>query len=468
MKTRKENLLDEQLQAYALASAGTVRGRRISAEKTLPSVSRQVKSKIYALGKDASNAAPAALRSGADGAALEAHHAALSEVAQADFTPINNMGVTTPVAKTEAIELVMTDSGEIKQVMVRTPCNGECAVIDWVNFTVLEDTWFRTARETLISDEQILIEASRHLEKIFGFGITTHRDRGMNFYRDSWVLGDDFGFVCFGGQRATMLVTLNGHGCANAIEGWEKRLFDFLTSVAVRPTITRIDLAHDDFNGERISVDWAEKQWHAGGFTASSGGIPPSIERIGNWHRPSGKGRTLTIGRRTSGKFVRFYEKGKKEGDKLSLWCRCEVEFKSSDRIIPFDILLNPSNYFAATYPCFAEFTSIDTPQRITVKQKTAQVVIDACIEVTKHQFGKYLRVFRELFGDAETLDMVCHADKNAWPKRMKPLTDTAQTSPVPIHRESEVKIPSFIDFTKCLPSLGLNGANGFPKAFSH
>jgi phage replication initiation protein len=431
--------------AYARASSG---------ESEL----RFVKAQIYAHGKGARRTAraPAACE---DAAPSGAHPTGFAQGAPVE-TPINNMGVT--LASAHAVDLVMTDSGEIKQVMVRIPAEGQCAVIDWVNFTVLEDTWFRTAREHMIDDNQIVGEASRYLEKIFGFGVTAHRERGMNFYRDSWVLGDDFGFVCFGGQRQTMLITLNGHGCVNAADGWEKRLHQFLTETAIRPVISRCDLAHDDFEGAYLSVDWAEKQWHSGGYTASSGGIPPSIERIGNWHRPSGKGRTLTIGRRTSGKFVRFYEKGRKDGDKLSEWLRCEVEYKSSDRVIPFEILLSPSDYFAATYPCFAAFTAIDSPRPISVKRKTAQIVIDACVEVTRHQFGKYLRVFRDLYGDKEALDMVCNPDKNAWPKRMKPLTDTTTSAPSMVFETP--KIPSFVNFLTSVAYHGLNAENGFSR----
>ena len=187
---------------------------------------------------------------------------------------------------------------------------------------------------------EFILEASRLCEKIFGFGITGDNQKIMNFYKNSWVLGDKFGFVCFGGQRRTMMFVLNGTGCLNAKMGWERRLNIFLNTVAVRPTLTRVDLAHDDFEGKYITVDWAEAQWHE--RTLSCGARDPNIERRGNWHRPSGKGRTLYIGCRDSGKFTRFYEKGKKEGDKESSWCRAEVELKSSDRVIPFDILLTP------------------------------------------------------------------------------------------------------------------------------
>jgi hypothetical protein len=92
------------------------------------------------------------------------------------------------------------------------------------------------------------------------------------------------------------MVMLSGQGCQNAVAGWEKRLFHFLTNVAIRPSISRIDLAHDDIDGAYLSVDWAYDQYALGGYTQKAGGRPPNIERIGNWTRPTGKGRTLTIG----------------------------------------------------------------------------------------------------------------------------------------------------------------------------
>ncbi|WP_343730456.1 replication initiation factor domain-containing protein [Duganella sp.] len=364
------------------------------------------------------------------------------------------------------VQLVMTDSGKTKTMMVRRPAQGQVCIIDWVNFTVLEDTFFKTARQVLVTDEQIIEEASRQFEKIFGFGIATKRDRGMNFYRDSWVLGDDMGFVCFGGQRSTMLVTLSGQGCQNALVGWEGRLFDFLTQVAVRPSISRIDLAHDDFEGAYLSVDWADAQWDSGGFTFTKGGRPPEPQQLGSWKRPSGKGRTFTVGQRSSSKFCRFYEKGKKEGDKASLWCRCEVEFKNTSMVILPEVLLNPSQYFCGAYPCFAEFAQVDTPKRMEIKKKTAQITVAACIEVTKHQFGKYLRVFRELYGDKEALDLVCNDSENYWPKRMKPLMADATSGPTPVHKRNpeQVSIPSWMRFITTVPCFGLNGENGFRR----
>jgi len=410
-----------------------------------------VKAQIYAMGKD--QAIAAAGRQLADDRAAAIAPPPVQPVGRLEDAPINNMGQTV-VAELETVDLVMA-GGVVKQVMVRGRAEGECAIIDWVNFSVLEDTWFRTARETLIGDEQIVTEASRQLEKIFGFGVTAHREKGLNFFRDSWVLGDDMGFVCFGGQRQKMGITLNGLGCANAAAGWEKRLFDFLTKIAIQPQISRIDLAHDDFTGAYLSVDWAEQQWHEHGFTARTGGLPPEIQRVGNWHRPSGKGRTLTIGRRTSGKFLRFYEKGRKEGDKNSLWCRAEFEFKSSDRVIEFDVLLHPSDYFCDGYPCISQFAKTETPKRHELKVQTAHIVMDAYVENVNVAYGKGIRQLRNIHGDKATLDLLCHPDVNAWPKRMKPLGASLDTGPVPMHLQVKPYGPSYFN----LPSHGLHGA---------
>lgn len=444
---------------------------------------RRVKSEIYGVGKSVAECAERTASAPAlpERIGQTAEKAGLVPQKAQDWAPdscsINNMGENLESADGcdnqyawasisdedfGEVKLVLTDSGKTKTVMVRKPSKTQACIIDWVNFTVLEDTFFRTARQTLVTDDQIIEEASRQLEKILGFGITEKCSAGRNFYRESWILGDRMGVVCFGGQRSTLLVMLSGQGCQNAVAGWEKRLFQFLTAIAVRPSISRIDLAHDDIEGAYLSVDWAAEQYALGGYTKRSGGRPPNIERIGNWDRPTGKGRTLTIGLRTSSKFCRFYEKGRKEGDKSSLWCRCEVEFKNTNTVIPFDVLLNPTDFFAAAYPCFAHFVQVETPQRMEVKAKTAQITIDACVEVTKHQFGKYIRVFRELWGDKAALDVICNEAEDYWPKRMKPLTSNAQTGSLPVHKLAPVRIPSFIEFITTVPCFGLNGENGF------
>lgn len=360
----------------------------------------------------------------------------------ADCPPFNNMGETGEpekahdIAMFSKVDLVMSD-GEVKMLPLRIPAPNQCAVIDWVNITVHEQTFVRTCREierTPLTDDDFICEASRVFNKIFGFGVTAEHGKMMNFYKNSWVLGDGFGFVCFGGQANTLMLVLNGTGCLNAVAGWEKRLFQFLTTVAVRPTITRIDLAHDDFEGKFITVDWAETQWIEGNM--SCGAQAPNIEKRGNWHRPNGRGRTLYIGCRESGKFARFYEKGKKEGDKQSLWTRAEIELKSSDRVIPFDILLDPSAYFLGTYPCLAFLKNdITTPKRIQIKKKAATIAYERSLEIVKTQCGKYITFFRQLFNDdALFLSKISHSDPNAIPKRIQNTLKSIETCPTAFH----------------------------------
>ncbi len=349
-----------------------------------------------------------------------------------ESSPINNMGEN--VAETVE-EQVLKGSRVLTTLAKRQAQNGLC-IIDWLNFTVHEMSFNRTANRVLIDNDAYVIEASRQLEKILGYGVTSKRDQGMNFYTESWVLGDNFGFVCFGGQSQTMLITINGSGCSEALPGWEKRLHAFLSSKqVVRGQISRIDLAHDDMEGAYLSVDWAVERWKERGFNSSKGGRKCNIETVGNWHEPTGQGRTVTFGIRASGKFCRFYEKGKQLGVVESMWVRAEVEFKASDRVIPLDILLEPQNYFAGAYPCFAEFAHVETPKRLELKQKTAEISVDAACRVTKHQFGKYNRFLRQLFGDKEWLDKVSADDEKAYPKRLAAVTASIATCDEFIHK---------------------------------
>ncbi|MDO8933114.1 MAG: replication initiation factor domain-containing protein, partial [Rhodocyclaceae bacterium] len=142
-----------------------------------------------------------------------------------------------------------------------------------------------------VTDDQLIIEVSIYCESIFGFGITAKRDKGANFYHRSWELGEGLGMVCYGGQRDTVLISLSGEGCGAAKPGWENRLYQFLEHQAKRPRITRVDLAHDDFNGSRYSCDKAVADFDAGLFNA--GGRTPDIEQRGNWKTHNGKGRTV-------------------------------------------------------------------------------------------------------------------------------------------------------------------------------
>lgn len=291
---------------------------------------------------------------------------------------------------------LVLENGEVKEIPARRTWGGDSAFLDWVNFTTDEvDFMFGM---NLISDEQIIDRVSMKLCQIFGFGITAQRETGANFYKRSYVLGDNCGMVCHGGQRSTVLVMLSGEGCAAAKDGWEHRLYEFLTKCGPRAKLTRVDLAHDDYSGSTYSVDKADQDFDNGLFNC--GGRHPNHEYRGNWKRPNGKGRTVYVGNRENGKFCRVYEKGRQLGDKNSEWVRIEVEMKSVSRILDFEILLHPGRYLAAAYPAFAFISAHQ--ERILTTQKKTQITYAAMCKWAKTQLGAFVNVLVEMEGDAE------------------------------------------------------------------
>lgn len=360
-------------------------------------------------------------------------------------TPINKMGVTKFDTQPQDADLpifqhslytiprthmILTNDG-VKHVEYRMPAENEIAVIDWVNFTF----GIETMGDKYWQDDEYILDAHRYtaaidsleadLEHIFGFTTSSCRNSGLNFYQQSYVLGEDFGFICIGGQRNTVLIMINGRGCNFAKSGWELRLYNFLVTKAKRPKLTRVDIAHDDFEGKHISVDWGNMQDGLGGFQL--GNRAPNIEHKGNWRRPNGKGRTLCIGSRDSGKYLRLYEKGRAEGDPNDNWQRAEVEFKSIDRVLPFDMLLAPSEFFIAAYPCFRDLAQHLQPERIETISKTAQINFQTAIENLKHQYGKYINIFKEVFEPEQLINLISCSDPLAYPKRLDHVLITAR-----------------------------------------
>jgi DNA relaxase NicK len=52
------------------------------------------------------------------------------------------------------------------------------------------------------------------------------------------------------------------------------------------------------------------------------------------------------VGKRKNGKLLRVYEKGKQLGDESSPWVRWELELHNRDRVIPWEVLLEPVQDF--------------------------------------------------------------------------------------------------------------------------
>lgn len=187
-------------------------------------------------------------------------------------------------------------------------------------------------------------------------------EKGWNGYEKKIDMGK-FGLIAWGGhsQKGTIHVQITGKGCA-LITDWQGA-HDWLKENKCK--ITRVDIAHDDFEGKEISVEKSLQWFDQGLFNTN--GRPPSRRLIDDFG--SGSGKTFYVGKRQNGKMARIYEKGKEQGDKNSPWCRAEVEFRSKGRKIEYDALLKPHEYFSGAYECF-EFLSTEQSRIKTFTQE--------------------------------------------------------------------------------------------------
>lgn len=311
--------------------------------------------------------------------------------------------------KTNEVKIVIDGNGDPKILLVSAPAEFEIAFIDWISFSFKRYTFmddYIGIAEELIND--VCIERmGEKLESIFGFKVGKKRKNGKNFYEQCYEINnhDDVvvGDLCIGGQNNTMLVMLSGQGCLMGDYGWQERLYRFLQS-ANGAKITRLDLAHDDYDGTYLEIDDLNERETNKEFYYF--GKPARVTWHGDWKYGDrdNLGRTLQIGCRTSDKMFRAYEKGKQLGDKNSLWVRLEVELKAKHTLIPFDAIINPSEYFINLYPCFKQLFQYEeqTQSRIEYVKRTLKIKVEKGIDIFRHQFGRWLGFFRQWYGDDE------------------------------------------------------------------
>lgn len=328
-------------------------------------------------------------------------------------------------------ETIILDGKIPKMQTIKRPVNGHVAMIDWLNITFDIATINEKYRRTGEDDDQYhaicqaaAADFAATLAKIFGakYSTVSQNQNGANFYKYSFNIGENYGKICIGGQRDTVLLMINGTGCSLAPATWEHHMHYFLDKIAKKPKITRIDLAHDDLNGEYLDVHVLDDLETNDLF--SCGGAPHDVGNLGNWKHgdPNNNGLTLSLGKRTSGKFTRFYEKGKQLGDKdgkYSKWVRAEVEFKASDRVIPFDVLKDPSAYFMGAYPVFADLFDYERIVKTEIIQKTSEITLQHSFDWIKNQAGKYFSYYSTFMTPEEILNIVKSSDPEDVPVRL-------------------------------------------------
>ena len=284
---------------------------------------------------------------------IEQHEAFVRESGQ------NAAGVNPPSSNTGGISQatyysvgIQTHEGRNRKKLFKMATDG-IAFIDTLSFTMHEDV-FVPANELPLPDV-IAEQISQFLFDIFGYGLTIQRN-GLNGYKISYLMGLEkaqYGQAAFFGNQNTVYINVTGLGLTMAADGWERRLYDFFQERAPKAKITRVDMAHDFINGE-YTVEQAKQDWHDGKF--NYGKRTPLGDCVGaDWLNDTKKGKTFYIGSPRSDRRVRFYDKGKEQGDPNSPWVRGELQLRNHKLTLPHDILLNPTPYFIGSYQAIAE-----------------------------------------------------------------------------------------------------------------
>jgi len=281
------------------------------------------------------------------------------------------------------------------------------AFVDWLAFTLRPPE--------MEGHKWLFDQLSRHIPGA-QFEI---RKFGLFGYRRSAAIREA-GLVAWGGthQGGTVYVSLTGQGCSR-IADWPA-FHEWCVFHRVR--ITRIDLAHDDFEAKTVSLEKVKEWYDADGFNA--GGRKPQARLNGDWWGGQ-KGRTVYIGERQNGKLARCYEKGKQQGDPTSPWVRFEVEYHNKDRVLPPEMIARPAAYLAGAYPCL-DFLSIDQC-RVKTSKKATKIAYSKAVGVARTQYGKLINVMLQVHGGDPLA--VCEAlRREGMPARLEPYSYQVRT----------------------------------------
>jgi phage replication initiation protein len=267
------------------------------------------------------------------------------------------------------------------------PVSGGVAVIDWLSWTfAYSDAWSPVpmVKRWLSSWCHGAPIADELGNGLFSF------EHSVRLYSAAGCEAVLVGVVAWGGehQRGRAYVSLTGTGCGMVRE-W-KLLENTLRALESR--ITRCDVAVDALNGEFTVPDACD--WYRQGlFTA--GGNRPKHKLVGDTlDEEAPIGRTLYVGKRENGKLCRVYEKGKQLGNRHSAWTRAEVELHNVDRVIPYDILTRPGEYFAGLYPCCEGLVDVGA-ERIRTLREESEISLNRLVACLRSGYGRLVHVLR-------------------------------------------------------------------------
>jgi DNA relaxase NicK len=296
--------------------------------------------------------------------------------------------------------------GENKSALIQHPIPNDSAShsvahIDWLGFSLS------------VSDSEIHSWLFQQMNSVFDLRITDVKKTGWNGFKHCALL-DKYGFIAWGGnsQRGKAHIEINGTGCSR-ISNWEK-IREW--GDEHQASITRIDLAHDDFDGLICNPEQILEWYSLKGF--NSGGRNAKIKIAGDWHNLT-DGKTIYIGTRGN-KMLRCYEKGKQLKDPESKWFRVELELRNKNRFLPWEILAKPGQYLAGSYPCLA-FLTTEQIKLKTLQKATAMTLASVTANASRLS-GKAINVLMAVH-EENAQKVVEILRRSGVPKRLEPYT---------------------------------------------
>jgi phage replication initiation protein len=212
------------------------------------------------------------------------------------------------------------------------------------------------------------------------------------------------GMVAWGGghQRGWTYVSLTGQGC-DWVKDWDlaQDCFGQLAGWEAR----RVDIALDTFKRES-SVEAVLEAYSAGAFATT--GRPPKC-RWTACNDPQ-ESRKVTVGERSSGKYLRAYEKGLQlaaaqqlaeiDGVPAADWFRVELELKAKEAPLPVDLVDRRDQYFAGAYPYLQRLLSDVEPEiLIQTRERVPQLYLADALANIRRQWGPTLYTALRAYG---------------------------------------------------------------------
>lgn len=231
--------------------------------------------------------------------------------------------------------------------------------------------------------------------------VKPRRSGWRGFEQSSDLCLDDMhvGLLAFGGenQKGWVSVNISGRGC-EWVEDWQKAE----AAIAELPgyETRRVDIALDTYKRE-VTHETVLEAHRSGLFQTQ--GRPPKLSQI--LPEDPRDGRTIYVGNRDQGKFMRGYEKGYElikdiresleithvDGVPVGDLYRLELELKPKNGPLPEDLIQRRDQYFSGAYPYLQQVIQVEPEVFTQSREKGPQRDLEAALSQLKHQYGTTL-----------------------------------------------------------------------------